>query len=117
MNVRTSDDFARALANKIRLAIDDDFMAALQIQTFELQLDLFDSQEQFNRMVYATHDQIWEAKETRTIDKINLQNDVMQADHMNIMSTATHPPSIQILCHIATIAPRFSVCLQSKIQK
>jgi len=86
VNVRTSVDFARALANKIRLAIDDDFMAALQIYTFELELDLYDSQEQFNRLAtnYATHDQIWEAKETRKIDKINLQSDVMQVDHMSL---------------------------------
>jgi len=44
-------------------------MAALQIQTFELELDLFDTQEQLKRLAYATHDQIWEAKQTRTIDK------------------------------------------------
>ena len=41
---------------------------------------MYDGQEQFKESVVATHDQIWEAKETRKIDKIKLQNDVMQVD-------------------------------------
>ena len=119
MNVRTSHDFARALANKIRLAIDDDFMAALQIYIFELELDLYDSQEQFNRLAtnYATHDQIWEAKETRKIDKINLQSDVMQVDHMSLdvdCNTSALDPDPLPHCHNST---QFSVCLPSKIPK
>jgi len=82
VNVRTSDIFACALANKIQLAIDDDFMAALQTQIFDLELHLYHSQEQCNELFYATHDQIWEAKETRKIDRINLQNNVMQVDRI-----------------------------------
>jgi len=54
VNVRTSDVFARALrccirdhcaANMIQLANDDEFMVALQIQIFELELDLYESQK------------------------------------------------------------------------
>jgi len=118
VNVRTSDDFARALANKIRLAIDDSFMAALQIQTFELELDLFDSQEQSNKLAYATHDQIWEAKGTHTIDKSNLQNNVMQADHMNIhvdCNTSTLDPDLLPHCHNSTQIQRISPIQDSEI--
>jgi len=102
MNVRTSDVFARALrrrirdrcaANMIQLANDDDFMAALQYQIFELELDLYESQEQFNGLVYATYDQIWEAKETCKIDKINLQHDVMQVDRI-ILDVNCNTPAL-----------------------
>ena len=119
--VRTSDVLARALrcrirdrcaVNMIQLANDDDFMAALQIQIFELKLDLYESQEQFNGIVYATYDQIWEAKETRTIDKINFQNDVMQVDRIildvdcNTPALDTDPlPQCQNSIHIQRMPP------------
>ena len=117
VNVRTSDVFARALANGIQLAIDDDLMAALQIQIFELELDLYDSQENFNGLFCATHNQTWEAKETRKIDKINLQNDVMQVDRMILdvdCNTPALDPDPLPHCHNST---QFSVCLPSKIPK
>jgi hypothetical protein len=89
VDVCTSDVFACALrrrildrcaTNTIQLANNDDLIAALQIQISELELDLYESQEQVNGLVYASYDQIWEAKETHRIDKINLQNDEMHAD-------------------------------------
>jgi len=68
VNVCSSDVFAvielqrrirdRCAANMIRLANDDDFMAALHIQISELELDLYESQKQVNGLVYATYDQI-----------------------------------------------------------
>jgi len=92
VNVCPSDVFAvtelrrrirdRCVANMIQLANDDNFMAALHIQISELELDLYESQKQVNRLVYATYNQIWEMKETREIDEINLQNDKMQIDRI-----------------------------------
>jgi len=43
---------------------------------------LYESQKQVNRLVYSTYDQIWEMKETREIDEINLQNDEMKIDRI-----------------------------------
>jgi len=77
----TSDVFAcvlrrrirdRCAAKTIQLANDDDLIAALQFRISELELDLYESHKQVKGLVYATYDQIWEAKETRKIDKINL---------------------------------------------
>ena len=92
VNVCPSDVFAvtelrrrirdRCVANMNQLANDDNFMAALHIQISELELDLYESQKQVNRLVYATYNQIWEMKETREIDEINLQNDKMQIDRI-----------------------------------
>jgi len=61
----------RCTANMIRLANDDDFMTALNIQISELEFDLYESQKQVNGIVYATYDQIWEMNETREIDEID----------------------------------------------
>jgi len=91
VNVRMSDIFAcdlehrirnRCAANMIQLANNDDFMIALHIQTSELELDLYESQEQVNRLVYATYNQIWQSNETRKIDTINLQNNELQVDRI-----------------------------------
>jgi len=62
----------RCTANMIQLANDDDFMAALNLQISELEFDLYESQKQVNGLVYATYDQIWEMKETREINEIDL---------------------------------------------
>jgi len=91
VNVRTSDVFAcdlehrirdRCAANMIQLANNGDFMTALHIHISELKLDLYESQEQVNGLVYATYDQIWQANETRKIDKINLKKNEMQVDRV-----------------------------------
>jgi len=67
VDVHTSDVFDCALlrrihdrcaANTIQLANDDDVIAALQIQTSELELHVYEGQEQVNGLVYATYDQI-----------------------------------------------------------
>ena len=65
VNVCSSDVFAlqrrildRCAANMIRLANDDNFMTALNIQISELDFDLYESQKQVNGIVYATYDQI-----------------------------------------------------------
>ena len=64
VNVCSSDVFAiiapqlrildRCEANMIRLANDDNFMTALNIQISELEFDMYESQKQVNGIVYAT---------------------------------------------------------------
>jgi len=66
VNVCSSDVFAiiapqhrildRCTANMIRLANDDNFMTALNIQMSELEFDMYESQKEVNGIVYATYD-------------------------------------------------------------
>ena len=55
----------------IRLANDDDFMTALNIQISELEFELYESQKQVNGIVYATYDQIWEMNKTVKVASSN----------------------------------------------
>jgi len=94
----------------IQLASDDDFMAALHIQISELELDLYESQKQVNRLIYATYDQIWEMQQIRNIDEINLQNDEMQIDCIILDVDCNTPdcfnlPQRQCSTHIQRMPP------------
>jgi len=97
-------------ANMIQLANDDDFMAALNIQISELEFDLYESQKQVNGLIYATYDRIWEMKETREIDEINLQNDEMKIDRIILDVDCNAPdcfnlPQRQYSTHIQRMPP------------
>jgi len=71
-----------------------------------------------HKLVYATHDQIWEAKETHKIDKTNLQNDVMQADCMILDVDCNIPaldPDLLPHCHNSTQIQRMPPIKDSEI--
>jgi len=100
----------RCAANMIRLANDDDFMAALNIQISELEFNLYESQKQVNGIVYATYDQIWEMNETHEIDEIDLQNDEMKIDRIILDGDCNTPdcfnlPQRQYHTHIQHMPP------------
>jgi len=73
---------------------------------------------QFNELIEATHDQIWEAKETRTIVIINFQNDVMQVDHVTLVVDCNTPaldPDFLPHCHNSTQIQRMLPIKESEI--
>jgi len=120
VNVCSSDVFAvialqhcildRCAADMIRLANDDDFMTALNIQISELEFDLYESQKQVNGIVYATYDKIWEMNETHEIDEIDLQNDEMKIDRIILDVDCNTPncfnlPQRQYSTHIQHMPP------------
>jgi len=120
VNVCSSDVFAlitlrrrisdRCAANMIHLVNDNNFMAALHIQISKLEFDLCESQKQVNGLVYATYNQIWEMKETREMDEINLQNDKMKIDQIILDVNCNTPdcfnlPQRQYSTHIQRMPP------------
>jgi len=121
--VRTSDVFAcdlerrirdRCAANIIQLLNNDNFMTALHIQISELELGFYESHEQVTKLVYATYDQIWQANETRKIDKINLQNNEMQVD-CKIFDFVCNTPNPLLQCQNSTKIQRMPPTKDSEI--